>query len=360
MSEANENVEGGNGNSGMWWVIGLAVASSVFAGLYHGLKWVGWGNSAAMFLGLPAVLAILLALTPKAKTITGGIVRGITFVPLIVAPLLGEGYLCIRMAAPLFYLVGVIIGLLSDWLLRRGAGQGGTVACVVVVLLPMCMEGVVPSMTFDRRQMVEVTRVVAGSAAQVERALAESPRLETPLPRYLRIGFPRPLEATGGGLELGAMRTLHFSGAEGDPAGDLVMRVTARGPGYVRTEAMSDGSKLTQWMKWDSSEVEWRAVDAGHTRVTWRIGFERELDPAWYFTGWERAAVQMMAALYMIAANATPVARAGGGEVNDAAWTRVAALYVPVMAALLAGLLRGRRPRMFAACLLSLLWACGV
>jgi len=84
-----------------------------------------------------------------------------------------------------------------------------------------------------------------------------------------------------------------------------VMRVAEHRPGYVRFETISDGSKLTQWIRWDSSEVEWTPTDATHTLVTWHIHFERQLDPAWYFAPWERAAVRV-AAGYLIDANATP------------------------------------------------------
>jgi len=119
------------------------------------------------------------------------------------------------------------------------------------------------------------------------------------------VNSPRPLAAYGSGLEVGATRTLHFSGAEGDPEGDLVSRVTERAPGFVRMETVSDGSKLTQWIRWRSTDVAWRAIDASHTEVTWRIHFDRQLDPAWYFTSWERFAVGE-AAGYMIEANATP------------------------------------------------------
>ena len=296
-------------NTAVWWVVGLAVASSVGAALYHGLMWSGFGHSAAMFLGLPAVLAILLAMTPKAKTVTGGIVKGITLMLLIVAPLVGEGYLCILMAAPLFYLVGVVVGLVVDETRRRRlSGRGTTLSCLAVILLPLCLEGVAPRLTFDRAQTVEVTRVVDGSASVVEAALGQSPRVGVRLPGFLRIGFPRPLEATGEGLAEGDTRRIHFAGAEGDPPGDLVMRVEERSPGYARFVTVSDGSKLTQWVRWDGSEVEWRAIDAGHTAVTWRIRFERQLDPAWYFAPWERAAVRQ-AAGYLIEANATPVER---------------------------------------------------
>jgi hypothetical protein len=84
------------------------------------------------------------------------------------------------------------------------------------------------------------------------------------------------------------------------------MRVAEHQKGYVRFETVSDGSKLTQWVRWTSGEVDWKAIDAQHTSVTWTIHFNRQLDPAWYFAPWERAAVHE-AARYLILANATPV-----------------------------------------------------
>ena len=295
-------------NNAVWWVVGIAIASSVGAGMYRGLMWYGYGHSAAMFLGLPVVMVLVLAMTPKAKTVAGGIAKGITFALLIVAPLVGEGYVCILMAAPLFYFVGVLVGTTVDRARRRRlAGRGTTLSCVAVLLLPMCLEGVAPQLTFDREQMVYATQVVNAPAAEVERALAGSPRIGTGLPAFLRIGFPRPLEASGEGLAQGSVRRIRFSGAEGDPPGDLVMRVTGYIPGFrVLFKTVSDGSKLTQWVRWESSDVTWMAIDATHTQVTWAIYFERELDPAWYFSPWERAAVRA-AAGYLIEANATPV-----------------------------------------------------
>lgn len=289
-----------------WWIVALSIAFMAGSVLYRYLIHSPYGHSAAMFVGIPAVLAIVLALTPKAKSVTGGILKGLTVALLVIAPLLGEGYLCILMAAPIFYVVGLLIGLAVDAMRKRNR-DGQTLGCIVLLLLPLCLEGVTPRFAFDRRQAVEVTRVVAAPAAMVEDAVARSPRIEERLPGLLRIGFPHPLQARGEGLEVGAQRAILFSGAEGDPAGWLVMRVAERRQGSVRFETVSDGSKLTQWMRWDASEVSWTPVDAEHTRVTWRVYFERELDPAWYFTPWERAAVRD-AAGYLLDANATPAA----------------------------------------------------
>jgi hypothetical protein len=288
-----------------WSVVAIIVAFAAGAFLYKLLMHERLGHSAAMFLGLPAVLAILLALAPKATTVTGGILKGITLALLVVAPLLGEGYLCILVASPLFYIVGIVVGLAVD---RQRRKRDATLSCVVLFLLPMCFEGVVPQLTFNRAQSVEVRSVVTAPANEIEGVLTHGLNVNTPLPLALRIGFPRPLGAWGDGLAVGDTRTIHFSGAEGDPPGDLVMRLTERHPGYARFETVSDQSKLTQWVQWTSSEVEWTALDQGHTIVTWRIDFMRQLDPAWYFTPWERAAVTE-AAVYLIDANATPVRR---------------------------------------------------
>ncbi len=285
-----------------WRVVAVIVAYAVAALLYKLLMHEKLGHSAAMFVGIPAVLAILLVLAPPAGSVTGRILKGITLALLLLAPLLGEGYVCILMAAPLFYIVGIAVGILIDWQRKR---RGATLTCVALLLLPMCLEGMVPQLTFNRAQTVEARSVVAASAEDVEYALTRSMRVNTPLPQPLRIGFPRPIAASGEGLAIGDTRTIHFTGAEGDPPGDLRMRVTERRPGYVRFETVSDGSKLTQWVRWTSSEVEWKALDERRTAVTWRIHFERQLDPAWYFTPWERAAVRQAAA-YLIAANATP------------------------------------------------------
>lgn len=135
-----------------FWLASFVVALTVGSLLYRSLVREDLTHSAAMFLGVPAVLAILLAFTPKAKSLTGGIVKGITLFLLVMAPLLGEGYLCILIASPIFYLVGIIVGLLADSQRKR---RKATLSCVAIVLLPMCLEGIVPQLTLSRDQSVD-------------------------------------------------------------------------------------------------------------------------------------------------------------------------------------------------------------
>jgi hypothetical protein len=290
-------------NSAQWMIAAFLFTALVVGALFYRLLMAtGLGHTSLMFMGIPAVLAFVLVLAPAPRSATGSILRGMTLALLIVAPLLGEGYLCILFASPLFLVVGLVVGQIVD---ASRARRSATLGCIAILLLPISLEGVAPQLTYNRAQSVEATQIVHASASQVQASLAQSPDITTALPRFLRIGFPRPLEARGSGLSVNSLRTIHFAGAEGDPPGDLVMRVAESKNGYVRFEAVSDASKLLQWVRWQNSEVMYWPVDPTHTRVTWRISFDRQLDPYWYFAPWEAFAVRR-AANYLITANATP------------------------------------------------------
>jgi hypothetical protein len=284
-----------------WRLIFLILAVSAGSVMYRLIVRGRLEQTAALFVGIPAVLAIILAMMPKAKTVKGGIIKGLTLALLLSGPLLGEGFICILMASPIFYVVGLVVGALVDW--NREKRQT-TLSCLLLILVPMSIEGTAPKLSFNREETVQASRVVTATEEDVQLALSHSPRTDAPLPTYLRMGFPRPTEARGEGLQAGAIRTIHFAGGEGHP-GDLLLKVRESHPGYVRFEVVSDSSKVAHWLDWKSSEVDWTAVDGQHTRVNWTLHFERRLDPAWYFRPWERYATQL-AAEYLIRANATP------------------------------------------------------
>jgi hypothetical protein len=285
-----------------WGVVMLILAVTAGSIAYRLLVIGRLEQTSLLFIGIPALLAIILATTPKAKTAKGAIVRGTILALLLSGPLLGEGFICILMAAPIFLVVALVIGAIAD----RTDRKPTSLFCVAVILLPVSMEGTSDRLSFDRQETVRVSHVVRGAPADVADALARGLRTETPLPVYLRAGFPRPTASAGGGLAVGATRSIHFAGGEGHP-GDLSLRVDESRGGHVRFAVVSDTSKVAHWLDWKSSEVDWSAVDADHTRVTWTIRFDRRLDPAWYFRPWERHAVRL-AADYLIEANATPAA----------------------------------------------------
>jgi hypothetical protein len=289
--------------SAQWTLIIVIVALTLVGVLYRIFVMHKLEQTAALFIGLPAVLAIAITLTPHAKSATGMIMKAMTIALLMSGPILGEGFICILMAAPLFYLVGAIIGLVVD---RKGNKEKGVTTSVIVLFpfLLASLEGTTPSLSFPREQQITVTKIVNGTPAEVERALGRQPVFDAALPPFLQLKFPRPVATSGEGLTVGSERRIHFAGGEGHP-GDLLLRITDREPSSVTFTAQSDTSKIAHWMTWRASHVAWRAAGENRTEVTWTIAYDRELDPAWYFAPWERYATRL-AASYLIDSLAAP------------------------------------------------------
>ena len=286
-------------------IFGVAAASLA----YRLATATGLEHTALVFVGVPTLLAVAVAFTPRMGTARGTIFRATTLALLIAGIAFGEAFVCILFAAPLIYLVAGGIGTYVDWSAKkRREGRAGFAHAPVLVLLVAAipaMEGVVPRLEFPRDAEVTRTRIVPGSPAEVERALAAPMRFDRPLPAFLKLGFPTPGETEGSGLHVGDRRTVEF--AHGHHPGTLAMEVRAAAPGRVVFAPVADGSYLTHWLSWRSAEVRWRAVPGG-TEVRWTLRWRRRLDPAWYFAPLERHGVGV-AAGYLIDALATP--RAG-------------------------------------------------
>jgi hypothetical protein len=290
---------------------------AVAAFLFRMLSTTTLQQSAALFVGLPAVLAIAAVFSPTPRSATGVACKAVTIGLLVSLIFLGEGMLCIAMSAPLFYLVAVIVGISTDRLRSRTNHQSRTLtSCVALLaLVPMSLEGVTESMSFNRDMTVAETQIVHSSADAVARAIHETPRFDRALPYYLRAGFPRPSSSvivghplTGAADSLWIIRMrggeMRLNGME-PRAGDLVLALEEARPGLVQWRAVSDDSHMTHFLDWRSAQVKWEPIDAQTTRVTWTLRYHRRLDPAWYFGPMEEHAARL-AAGYLIEAVATP------------------------------------------------------
>lgn len=287
-------------------IVGVAVASVA----YRVIVGNGLEQTAALFVGLPTLLALVIVFMTSPSTATGVICKAITIALLVSLVLLWEGILCVAMSAPLFYAVGVVVGLLIDWGRQRWAKRSRTtIACVVGLLVPMSLEGVTEMTSLKRDESVTVTKIVHASTTDVERAIIATPRFDRPLPLFLRAGFPRPtvtridresqrwtIGMTGGEMYLDGMEPR---------TGDLALQVEEVREGIIRWRVVGDTSHMTHFLDWRGSTVQWELEGDASVRVTWTIRYRRGLDPAWYFGPWERYAARL-AADYLIDAVATP------------------------------------------------------
>src|SRR5436190_6342166 len=289
----------------------LAVAIAVVA--YRVIVFHNLQQTAALFIGIPALLAIVVTFGVSPRSATGVACKAVTVGLLVSMLFLWEGVLCVLMSAPLFFAVAV--GITHFVQIVRGTGDRDTITlrscAILLVLVPMSLEGVTDLTTLNRTESVSASRIVGASADAVARALLDAPRFDRARPLLLRGGFPSPIatriDRTSGKTRwIITMRggEMLLSGLE-PRTGELTLTLEESRPGLVRWRALSDTSHMTHFLAWREIVVRWDAVDAVTTRVSWTVLYRRGLDPAWYFGPMERQAMRL-AAGYLIDSVATP------------------------------------------------------
>lgn len=256
------------------------VLAALFAAmlLYRVLHEGHLEQTALFYVGIPAVIAITVALTARARSTTGMVMASITVALALAGPVLGEGIVCLVMAAPLFYLVGAMVGLFIDSGRRRD-GNGRMNLLIAPLLAAAMLEGTAASLPRDNE--VSVTR--ATGTTDIEQALAAEPRFGPVESPFLALGFPRPLRAEGTGLAVGDTRRIFFTprrslgiGAPLEPR-SMTLRVSERSPGRVVFAVVAD-TTLARWMDLRRATFDWRSGDLKLT-----LGYRRTFDPGWYF-----------------------------------------------------------------------------
>ncbi len=256
-------------------------------------------RTAALYVGVPTILGIGLALMPRGINATEMAVRGSLIALVVAGVILPEGFICLLFAAPLVVVVAGAIGVVVDANRRRG-GEDRTrpLALAGLPLLLVSLEGVIGT-PFDPNATASVTIVVDADAEEVAAALARPFAFEAELPAFLRFGFNRPVRAEGRGIAVGDLRTITFDGGthddhplsvvglvQGEHAAHLSqmhLRVAESAPGRVVFEVAHDGTMLSRWLDLDRATFTWRERPDGTTEVRLRFAYERLLYPTVYF-----------------------------------------------------------------------------
>jgi hypothetical protein len=240
----------------------------------------GRADSAMLFVGLPALLAVVLVLLPG-RTTHGRVFQLTTVGLLVAAVALHEGAICVILAAPLVYAVAHGMTALVKWLESQPRRYA---VLPVVPLLLLSGEGVTADLRVDPAQAVTVTRVVALTPDQVRQRLIDGPRptpvRSVPL-RLLRV--PTPERITGDGLAPGDRWMFHYPGSSHGSGGHTITEVEAVAPDRVEFGVVTDSAITARWLVWDGAAVGWRPVGDGRTEVRLTLAYHRRLDPSWYF-----------------------------------------------------------------------------
>ena len=293
-------------SSAQWKLAGLLAIATVIAIYYRFLIDSRLAQTAAFYVGLPALLAILLTLTPKAKSAYGMAIKGVTIALLASTILIGEGFICILFSAPIFYVIALMV---TYWVQALRNGDSKTEKTINgLILLPillMSMEGLTSDLSFNRDETVVAQQLIYASSEEIEIALASAQNFEQgELPTFLALGFPFPTQMSGSGMEVGDQRVVGYQNDTGEST-QLVFEVVENRPNYLRFRPVVNSTVFADWLDIGDSEISWQASEDGATEVEWTIHYQRLLDPYWYFAPIERYAMNLVAD-YLISSLAQP------------------------------------------------------
>lgn len=291
-------------------LIGFAAVLAVTSVAYR-LAYAGdTERTAALYVGVPLVLVVGLALLPRSRSATGMIMKGATIALVLACVLLPEGLVCLLFALPLVGVIAVVVGAPIDYARARKRREGPTLMVVTLPLLLLSLEGVIGS-PFDPSDAATARITVEATPDEVAAALGATPTFTDDLPTFLTLGFNRPTSATGTGLAVGDGRAITFDGgthddhplslagivsdSHADHAALMHLTVTESQAGRVVFAVAHDGTMLSRWVDLERAVVTWRAVDADTTEVTWRLEYERLLQPTVYFAPLQRYGMEQAA-----------------------------------------------------------------
>lgn len=277
---------------------GLAVTGGAAIAMQL-LKAGGLRDTTAFFVGLPVVLGVLTIQLTRTSTALGQVMQFSVIFLTIVAPVLGEGSICLLMAAPLFLGVAALIAFVVALLRELFDGSDGRrhrdsdrrdLFCFAWVLLPVLWGWVERRVAPGPAAPIVVRSVttVDGTLEQW-RVLVRAPVLPAATDSVLlKLGFPLPVAYDADG----DVATLTFH-PQPMPGGEwrLARAVQPDGIDFVK---LDDTTMISTWLELREHRVRVRpnAREPGKVDVEQTTVFVPLLAPHWYFDTAESWAIE--------------------------------------------------------------------
>ncbi len=253
-------------------------------------------QTSALFIGLPLLLGLSVIHLTRTRSRYGTTVQANLIFLCIVAPLLGEGSICLIMAAPLFFVVSLLgVFLFSSF--RSGKLMSWAVVPLIMIL----------SMFEANHRTIPLESVTTAypvhGTLEDWRQRVRHPANTLGAPSFfLSLGFPLPQTYSGDPHHLQARdsdylqtRDLHHLKIEFQqgktPVGRWEISVEERADG-VAFHVQKDSTPIANWIRVVDSTVQLKAADHDQILLIQTTRFEPLLSPFWYFVPLERYAIE--------------------------------------------------------------------
>lgn len=274
-------------------VVNICITVIVACSFYIILDSLSLKHSAALFLGIPLIMTLLLTRCMHTKSITRHMMTGLIVGLIASYVVLKEGSFCVPMTAPLFLFTGLVTSQSLQAYQHSRNSQRYLLLTPCILILMLSLEGISEKLSVKRTSVISYTSETSLGTEEIIQRLSQNNQI-TKLPLLLRWGFPQPVNVSGSGINVGATREIYFAGGEGKP-GSALFKLIEQKENMLKFELVYDDSHISHWLNWKSSTVRWNTTSHGKTQINWEIEYQRQLDPSWYFGPLQNLAVKAAA-----------------------------------------------------------------
>lgn len=288
MEDENKEIESSKvGKYQLYAIVAILAISSI---LFRIFKEGQFYQTAITYVLLPAFITILVIKfsgTPKSSY--GIVFKVITIFLLMAATLLGEGTVCVLMAAPIFYGIAAIIVAIDNYF-KKDNKANKTYSIVSILAIVLLFE---PQSFKQNSKLREITSTFIYAKNLDFEAFNKTRNLQKNLPLFFKTGFPKPIKVEGSGIDVGNTRKIQFESSE-KTKGFLTLIISEKTQNQITFKVVEDNTKMNEWLTWDSIKVKIYKNNKGKSLVQWTSTYSCDLGPHWYFETLEDFAVKLM------------------------------------------------------------------
>lgn len=256
------------------------------------LFFIEYAHTGLLYLGIPFLVGLALLYFTEQRVderwsrAYWNNFRDSLIIMLCSSVILFEGFVCVLMFMPIYFLVLLLVFVIGYFENRSRKARKLNMHGLTVIILLASLEGTHPNLTFNRDSVVNATQVVNMSIHDLKENIRKPVILGGNQPWFLNI-FPSPTNVDAGTLYAGAVHKIDYVYNRwfftNTHSGHMLLEMTQVEDNFIKTTILEDTSYISNYIKLTGTRIDFKEIDSKTTEVTLNIFYIRKLDPYWYF-----------------------------------------------------------------------------
>jgi len=257
----------------------LFITVVVFVIGYRIINHVELKTTSALFIGLPFLMGVLIVNLTRTQSVYGMTVKANIIILCLIAPIMGEGSICILMMAPIFLAMSLLVVFIFQGIRKK-------LLISAVVFLPFILGQIEKNSLTKEQKFSKVSSetIVNGDPQHWFNKISTPHYISKNVPIFLALGFPLPTNITNNHDQL----LVEF-----DKGGDWKVSKLF-GVNSIKFTVTKDTSKIGNWIKIKEGIVKIFKLDDQKVLIRQTTSYRSKVFPKWYFDPFQELALKQL------------------------------------------------------------------